>query len=145
RRGRPIGQGQLLLVVVVKCGGLLGEQIDGRFLEIEIRRNEANFLQRDLFGAHLLRLDGFFDPVFEKLVDFVLGDQVVADGLLSLHSGTGRYVLKAAVDLAKNLAAILRGAGRQQANGGEGAERAMPTGRRTSLISETMGTRKAET
>ncbi len=42
-RRSPVGQIQALLVIVVKCRGLLCKQINCGFLEIKILRNKAEF------------------------------------------------------------------------------------------------------
>ena len=85
-RWRPIGKEQLFLVVIVKGGRLLRQEIDSRLLQVEIRRDEAEFFQRDLFGANLFGLDCFLYSFLQKLVDFVPRDQIVADGLFSLQA-----------------------------------------------------------
>ncbi len=41
-------QEKLLFVVIVEGGGLFGEQVDRRFAQIEILRNQAEHLERQL-------------------------------------------------------------------------------------------------
>ena len=102
--GGGIGDEELLLVVVVEGGGLFGEQVDGALGEVEIRRDEAEFLEREFFGAHFLGLGDFLDALIEELVDLVLADEIAGHGMVQGHAGDPGELLGQGLDLGAEFA-----------------------------------------
>ena len=81
--GGGVGDEKLLAVVIVECGGLFGEQVHFVFGEIEILRDEAEFLEREFLGADLLGAGSLFHAFFQKLGDLLFVDEIARHGAVS--------------------------------------------------------------
>ena len=101
--GRRLGDEELFLVVIVEGRGLFRKQVDGGLREVEIRRHEAEFLQRQLFGADLLGAGGVFHPLLQEGVDLLPGDVVARNRVVQRHPGNPGQIEDDAVGQSANL------------------------------------------
>jgi hypothetical protein len=83
----PIGDEKLFAVKIVKSGGLLGEQIDGGLLQVEVGRGKTELFERDFFGADFIGFDGLPDLLLQVFVDLIAGNQL--EGQLAANAKTG--------------------------------------------------------
>src|SRR5271170_5451665 len=78
---------QLLLVVVVKGGGLLGEKIHRILPQIEAGRNQAQHLEGQFFRMQVGRFEGFLDALFQEDPELFFIQDSVGDHAGEWESG----------------------------------------------------------
>ena len=83
---RDIKQEQTLLPIIVKRGRLFGQQIDGRFLQVEVGRHQPEQLQRQFVRIDFFRLKRRLHAVRQKLSQLRLRHAPIGNGMLFLQA-----------------------------------------------------------
>src|SRR5271168_4513475 len=78
-RASPFQDEELLLVVVVESGRLLGQKVDGVLAQVEIIGDQAQHLEGQFLGADVGRLEGLLHALVQKDAKLVLVEDAIGD------------------------------------------------------------------